>query len=163
MVNEYECPREEALKTLQDWLNKQNNAHSQMYNDQDVDAFRMLEPKRGPIEKFVHETLPATTATAFFLRPFRARSSKTEDFEYHGYSERVLKRIGGVVSLLCISALLVIPMGLLVYFDTNTVRLSVVLVMCSLISLLAQETEKDEGRRLLLVFAYLATIGTLLS
>ena len=54
-------------------------------------------------------------------------------------------------------------MGLLVYFDTNTVRLSVVLVMCSLISVLAQETEKDEGRRLLLVFAYLATIGALLS
>ena len=97
-------------------------------------------------------------------RPFRARSSKTKDFEYYGYSERVLNRIGSGISLLCVSVFLAIPMGLLAYFDTNTtVRLSVVLAMSSLISLLAQGTEKDEGRQLLLVFAYLATIGTLLS
>lgn len=67
MVNEFECPREEAVKALQDWLNKQNHAHRHMYNGQDADAFRMLGPKRGPIERFVHETLPVKTATAFLL------------------------------------------------------------------------------------------------
>lgn len=66
-VNEYECPREEALKKLQDWLNKQNNAQRHLYNGQDVDAFRMLGPKRGPIEKFVHETLPVADPTGFLL------------------------------------------------------------------------------------------------
>ncbi|KAK7718781.1 hypothetical protein SLS63_010387 [Diaporthe eres] len=76
-VNEYECPREEALKTLQDWLNKQDSALRHLYNGQDVDGF--------------------------------------------------------------------------------------LLTMCVLVSVLAQVTEKDEGRRWLLVFAYLATISALLS
>lgn len=35
--------------------------------------------------------------------------------------------------------------------------------MCFLVSVLAQVTEKDEGRQWLLVFAYLATISALLS
>ncbi|KAG6356771.1 hypothetical protein INS49_014645 [Diaporthe citri] len=66
-VNEYERPREEALKNLQEWLNKQDNALRHLYNDQDADAFRMLGPKRGPIERFVHETLPAAGPTGFLL------------------------------------------------------------------------------------------------
>lgn len=69
-----------------------------------------------------------------------------------------------MISLLCNFVFLVIPLGLLACFDTNsTVKVSVVLGMCSLVSLLAQMTEKDEGRQWLLVFAYLAIIGALLS
>lgn len=97
-------------------------------------------------------------------RPFRSRSSKTEDFEFHEYSEKVLNRIGGVVSLLCICVVLVVPLGFLACFELNgTVKYSIVLTMCFVVSLLAQMTEKDEGRQWLLVFAYLPIISALLS
>lgn len=67
MVNEYERPRDEALKTLQDWLNRRHNAQSHLYNGQDVDEFHMLGPRRGPIEKFAHEILPGMKPTAYLL------------------------------------------------------------------------------------------------
>lgn len=96
--------------------------------------------------------------------PFRSRSSKTEDFEFHEYSEKVLNRIGWVVSLLCICVVLVVPLGFLACFELNgTVKYSIVLTMCFVVSLLAQMTEKDEGRQWSLVFAYLPTISALLS
>lgn len=102
--------------------------------------------------------------TSFVKRPFRDRSSKTEDFEFNGYSGKVLNRIGGVVSLLCICLVLVVPLGFLACFDLNsTVKYSIVLTMCVLVSLLARVMEKDEGRQWLLVFAYLATMSALLS
>lgn len=43
-INEFEYPREGAVKALQEWLNKQNNGHRHMYSGRDADAFRMLGP-----------------------------------------------------------------------------------------------------------------------
>lgn len=69
-----------------------------------------------------------------------------------------------MISLLCVFVFLVIPLGFLACSDANTtVKVSLVLTMCFLVRLLAQVTEKDEGRQWMLVFAYLATIGALLS
>lgn len=69
-----------------------------------------------------------------------------------------------MISLLCIFVFLVVPLGFLACSDANTtVKASIVLGMCSMVSFLAQMTEKDEGRQWLLVFAYLANIGALLS
>lgn len=67
MVNAYECPQEAALKNLQDWLNMQHSARRHLYDGQKAGAFRLLGPKRGPIERFVHETLPTTRPTGFLL------------------------------------------------------------------------------------------------
>lgn len=66
-MNEYERPRDEALKTLHGWLKKRHNAQSHLYNSQDVDEFHILGPRRGPIEKFAHEILPGMKPTAYLL------------------------------------------------------------------------------------------------
>ncbi|KAL1868301.1 hypothetical protein Daus18300_006025 [Diaporthe australafricana] len=164
-IDEYECPREETLEILRDWLNEQHNPLRHMYNGKGIDAtdFRMLGPTRGPIAKFVHETLPTSRPARLLMRPFRAQSSKTESFEYHRFDEKNLNRLGMAVSMLCISGFFVIPLVLMAYFDTNTtLKLFLVLVMCSLVSYMAQMTERLEGRRLILVLAYLAISLTLL-
>ncbi|KAJ0117742.1 uncharacterized protein J7T55_001942 [Diaporthe amygdali] len=163
-VNEYERPGKDAIEKLKFWLDKKLNAQRHMYNDQDVDDFRMLGPKRGPIKKLVHETLPTSRLARFLLRPFRARSSKAEHFESVEYGEKTLNWIGTVAFLLCACVLFVIPLALTVYFEENiTVKVSLILVMCLLVTILALATEQDEGRRLLLLFAYVAIVCTLLS
>lgn len=66
--------------------------------------------------------------------------------------------------MLCICVVLGVPLAFLACFDLDvTVKVSIILAMCFVVSLVAQVTEKDEGRQWLLVFAYLATISALLS
>lgn len=64
-----ECARPQlgALETLQRWIGKHPDQQWRMYEGKDVDLFRLLGPERGPIERFVHETLPAMRLAEYVL------------------------------------------------------------------------------------------------
>lgn len=64
-----ECARPQAgaLKMLQDWMGKQPDQQWKVYEGKDVDLFRLLGPERGPIERFVHENLPAMRLAEYVL------------------------------------------------------------------------------------------------
>ncbi|KAK2598795.1 hypothetical protein N8I77_012182 [Diaporthe amygdali] len=59
-IDECARPHPGALEMLHHWIEKQPDQQWGMYNVQDVDLFRLLGPERGPIERFVHEYVPAT-------------------------------------------------------------------------------------------------------
>lgn len=183
-----ECARPQpgALKILQHWISKQPDQQWEMYNVQDVNLFRLLGPERGPIARFVHESVPAMNLAEHILvsnqtcssvlwecladfglteskRPFLARSSEDDMFEYCVYVEGTLERVGTGVALLLIIVFLLMPLAVLTFFAANiAVSVSLVLVMAVLVFFLAESMEKSEGRRLLLVCAYLAVMGMFL-
>lgn len=96
-------------------------------------------------------------------RPLRARSSADDMFEYRAYVASKLERVGTAVALLLIFVFLLIPLAVLTFFAANVaVSVSLVLVMAVLVFFLAEAMEKSEGRRLLLVCAYLAVMGMFL-
>lgn len=169
---------------LHHWIEKQPDQQWGMYNVQDVDLFRLLGPERGPIERFVHEYVPATDlaesvlvssqtykrgATQDFLltevkRPFRARSSEDTKLMYRAYLESTLQRIATAVALLLTCVFLLMPLAVLAYFGANTtISVSLVLTMALLVFFLAEAMEKREGRRLLLACGYLAVMGMFLA
>lgn len=76
-----ECARPQpgGLKMLHHWIENQPEQHWEMYNDQDVDLFRLLGPERGPIARFVHESVPAMALAEYVL----VSSQPTKDL-WHG-------------------------------------------------------------------------------
>lgn len=64
-----ECARPQlgALKMLQHWIGKQPDQQWRVYDGKNVDLFRLLGPERGPIERFVHENLPAMHLAEYVL------------------------------------------------------------------------------------------------
>lgn len=97
-------------------------------------------------------------------RPFRARSSGDEDFDYRAYADNPLKRIATAVALLLTCVFLLMPLAILAYFGANiTVSVCLVLAMSLLVFFLAEATEKSEGRRMMMVFGYLAVMGMFLA
>lgn len=179
-IDECARPQPGALKMLQDWIGKQPDQQWEMYNVQDVDFFRLIGPERGPIERFVHEYVPATALAEYVLVssqayrsidvwgvrltdakwPFRARSSEDQNFEYRAYNESTLGRIATAVALLLTCVFLFMPLAVLAYFGGNVAfSVCLVLIMSLLVFFLAEKMEKSEGRRLLLIYAYLAVMG----
>lgn len=66
-IDECARPQPGALKMLQHWMGKQPDQHWRVYDSKEVDLFRLLGPERGPIERFVHENLPATHLAEYVL------------------------------------------------------------------------------------------------
>lgn len=97
-------------------------------------------------------------------RPFRARSSGDETLDYRAYPGPTLERVATAVALLLLIVFLLMPLAVLAYFGANvTISASLVLGMAVLVFFLAEAMEKSEGRRLLLIFAYLAVMGMFLA
>lgn len=67
IVGSSECPERRSLQQLRLWLAQASPGHVGPYESEDIEDFRMLAPRQGPIENLVKTILPVAHVGSFIL------------------------------------------------------------------------------------------------